>query len=158
MSHRDLLNELYAPLERKRGELLRMLQDCGLKAASGYYNGHYHKDTQGDYRMDYYPIPVISVWNLCDLEIDFDDICVSTKLTREEALAYDYGKLVPYPFEAFGVEDYLADFYLPGMSADALRRSILESSEQEIGFSFRFDFDAALPEFVKLLQSEGFYY
>ena len=31
--------------------------------------------------MDYYPIPVISIKGYCDIEIEIDEITISTKLS-----------------------------------------------------------------------------
>lgn len=111
--------------------------------------------------MDYYPIPVISVSDLCDLEIEFDRIGFSTKLSRKSALCYPFKKLENYDFEAYGVLDYLADYYVKGNSIEDLRQNIFQCSEEEIGFSFRFDLSISpedLLSFAEFLKSEGFYY
>lgn len=85
---------------------------------------------------------------------------MSAKLKREKALSYSFEK-IKIPFEAYGVEDYLADYYNSGMSFEELRKNIRECGEKEIGFSFLFDWDTdkeRLFEFVKFLRREGFYY
>lgn len=110
---------------------------------------------------DAFPIPVIMVKGLCDIEIQFDRISVSTKLKREMALEYPFDKLMDNEFEAYGVEDYLSDYYHPGQSVQKLKDNISASSEVEIGLSFLFPHDVTgqkIFEFVKLLRREGFYY
>lgn len=134
----DELNELYRPLNDRKNEITERLKQHGFQYTVGYYNGHYRKNEAGTYKMDYYPIPVISVTGFCDLELQFDSVDVTTKLRRTTALAYDYEPFKEYSFEAYGVEDYLADLYQAGDSLGDLRQRIALSGETEIGFSFRF--------------------
>ncbi|MBP3701903.1 MAG: hypothetical protein J6I64_08430 [Lachnospiraceae bacterium] len=96
-----------------------------------------------------------------NIEIQFNTISVSTKMKREAVLAYSFDKFSGYRFEAYGVEDYLVDFYHEGQTIQELKEHICASDEAEIGFSFVFSFDVEgtqIFEFVKLLRREGFYY
>ena len=104
---------------------------------------------------------MIGVKGFCDIEIQFDKISVSTKLKRDVALSYSFEKFSGYEFEAYGVEDYLADFYHPGQTVQELKENIRACDEKDIGFSFVFPFDVEgkqIFEFVKLLRREGFFY
>ena len=97
----------------------------------------------------------------CDIEIQFDKITVTTKRKRAAALDYSYEKIREYPFEAYGVEDYLSDFYHKGQTIQDLKKNSTESDEEEIFFSFSFPLDVdgkVIFEFVKLLRRESFYY
>ena len=90
-----------------------------------------------------------------------DKIVVTTKLKQEAALACSFEKLVDYRFEAYGVEDYLNDFYRPGETVQVMQDKIAASGEKEIGFSFEFPFETdgtQIFEFVKLLRKENFCY
>lgn len=154
------INAAYDQLERRQTELVRALQQEGLSTVSGWYNGHYHKAENGDWRREAYPIPVVTVKGVCDIEISFDGISVSTKRKREAALAASYESLSGYAFEAFGVEDYLRDFYQRGMTVAELKSNIAQSSEEEIGFAFPFSMDVEKEEIlalVNLLRRDGFY-
>ena len=160
---REDLNEIYKKLESKMHDITALLTSLhnGFDFTCGYFNGHYHKDANGKYVMDYFPIPVITVNGLCDIEIDFEKISISTKLEREEALKYEYEKLSEYVFEAYGVEGYLDDFYVEGNTYAELVKNIENSAEKEIGFSFMFSGDVAAEEIckaVKFLRKEGFFY
>lgn len=167
---RDDLNQVYKILDAKAQEFHASFLSCssnnepirtGMPCTCGYYNGHYHKDSEGQYVMDYFPIPVITVEGLCDIELDLDRISVSAKLKRDAALSYDYTKLDAYKFEAFGVEAYLEDYYVEGNSYEELRKNVAECNEAEIGFAFSFPFEISageMCEFVELLKREGFYY
>lgn len=158
------LNSAYIQLETKYTGLLRELNQNNWKTESGWYNGHYHKDDQDAYEREAYPIPVISVKDLCDIEISFHKISVTAKLKRETACEYSYEKFRQFSFEVYGVEDYLSDYYHEGLSLQDLKENIRNSTEKEIGFQFFFPFDIYdiqkewLQEFLKLLEQEGFYY
>lgn len=128
---------------------------------SEWYNGHYHKNDSGNWVRESYPIPVIGVKGLCDIEIHFDKISVSTKLKRSAALEYSFEKFADYDFEAYGVEDCFADFCHAGQTLAEMKENILPCDEKEICFSFVFPFEIEgnqIFEFVKLLRREGFFY
>lgn len=161
---KELLSELnaaYYTLEMKQAEIVRAFFHSIFELESGWYNGHYHKDDHGNWLRESYPIPVIGVKGLCDIEIQFDQISVSAKLKRDTALAYSFEEFSGCEFEAYGVEDYLADFYHAGQTIQTMKDNICACEEKEIGFSFVFPFDVEgkrLFEFIKLLRREGFYY
>ena len=160
---REDLNEIYKKLESKMHDITALLTSLhnGFDFTCGYFNGHYHKDANGKYVMDYFPIPVITVNGLCDIEIDLEKISISTKVKRETALKYEYEKLSEYVFEAYGVEGYLDDFYVEGNTYAELVNNIENSKEKEIGFSFMFSGDVGVEEVykaVKFLRREGFVY
>ena len=161
--NRDELNEIYRELENRIHRITAPFTSLhkGFDFSCGYYSGHYHKNTEGKYVMDFFPIPVVSVKGLCDIEIDLDKVSVSTKLRREVALNYEYEKLSVYEFEAYGVDEYLDDFYVKGNTYSELVENIASSKEKEIGFSFLFsgDVDAeVIYKCVKFLRKEGFFY
>lgn len=155
------LNEAYSRLEAKHNEIIRAVAHRIVEIESGWYNGHYQKNSDGKWVRDAYPIPVITIKGLCDIEIQFDRISISAKLKRDAALAYSFDKLMEYEFEAYGVEDYISDYYHPSQTVQELKNNIKTSGETEIGFSFAFPFEVdgkLIFEFVKLLRQEGFYY
>lgn len=160
----SLKNEIqaaYAQLEGRQVALVHALFHRAFALEVGWYNGHYHKDADGVWQREAYPIPVIEVKGVCDVEVQFDKTSISTKLKRAAALAYSFEPLAAYPFEAYGVEDYLADFYHPGQTVATLKENIRACQEDEIGFSFEFPCDVDAEQmygFVKLLRKEGFYY
>ena len=155
------INSAYNRLEMKNAEIIHALFHRIFELESGWFNGHYHKNDDGEWHRESYPIPVISVKGFCDIEIQFDKITVSTKLKRDAALAYSFEKFSEYEFEAYGVEDYLTDFYHDGQMIQEMKENISACDEAEIGFSFIFPFEVdgkQIFEFVKLLRREGFYY
>lgn len=157
----NALNSFYKKLDTKACEIINTFnQNYELKSTYGYYNGHYYMNN-GEYEKSFFPIPVIDVKNLCNIEINPHFISITAKLGRENAMTYNYDKLKSCKFEVYGVENYLKDFYKAGQPIDELLRNIERSSEKEIGFSFEFSKDAALNElylFALFLKKECFYY
>jgi len=157
----DKINGAYHRLVIKRMQIIDALSGRNFETESGWYNGHYHENADGEWQMDSYPLPVITVKGVCDVEIDFNTVSVSTKLKREMALEYSYDKILRYNFETYGVEDYLYTFYKPGNTIEEMKSNISGSKEKEIGFAFSFDSGVdgkTISELVKLLRREGFYY
>lgn len=161
---KELLNEInttYYRLEAKQAEIIHTLFHGIFEPESGWYNGHYHRGDNGNWIRESFPIPVIGVKGLCDIEIQFDKISVSAKMQRDTVLSYSFEKFGGYEMEAYGVEDYLADFYHAGQPLQEMKDTIRSCDEKEIGFSFMFPFEVdgkRIFEFVKLLRREGFYY
>lgn len=155
MDYRQL-NNIYEILDKRAREICDVLH-CSF----GYYNGHYHKNLHGNYEIEYYPIPVIGINGLCDIEIGLNQISITTKLTRDKAVSYDYDKVKEYCFEAYGVENYLDDFFLAGDTIESMVGKISNSKEKNIFFSFFFPNDvkaSVVCELVKLIDKEGFFY
>ena len=155
MERREL-NEIYMKLDKKAHELSKIFQ-----CAFGYYNRHYYKNESGQNEMDYFPIPVITIENICDIEIGLNEITVTTKLTKDGVLSYDFEGIKGYNFEAYGVEDYLDDFYTAGSTIDMMLEKVSNSSEENVFFSFCFPFETdadTIYKFVKFIRTEGFFY
>ena len=153
---RSELNEVYSKVDGKAREIAKIL--C---CPFGYYNGHYYKNASGNFEMDYFPIPVVTLKGLCDIEVGLEQISVTTKLSKEKALSYDFAKVKDFSFEAYGVENYLDDFYVEGDTIDEMKAKIQKSNEQNVFFSFYFPFDVAsneVCELVTLISQEGFFY
>ena len=153
---RSELNEIYRKLDHKAREISKLL-NCTFN----YYNGHYHKNEAGNYQMDYFPIPVIEMKGVCDIEIDLNQVSITAKLTREQALSYDFEKVKSYNFEAYGVENYLDDFYTAGNTINAMIKKITKSNEESIFFSFYFPYETdpnGICEFVEFIHTNGFFY
>ncbi|RKJ40102.1 hypothetical protein D7X94_09555 [Acutalibacter sp. 1XD8-33] len=154
-------NEIYEQLQTRCGALRHGLRDGMPETKWGWYNGHYYKNDQGEYERAEYPIPVITVQGVCDIEINLDSVSLTTKRGRLETLDYSLDKFAGIPFEVFSIEQYLdPDYYAPGMDMEAFRENIRKSQEKELGFSFQFECDVdsgRMREFVQLLRREGFY-
>ncbi|MEL3911792.1 hypothetical protein [Treponema pedis] len=159
---RDVLNQIYQPLNEKRIELRTKLAEAfnGLKITDGFYNGHYHRNSAGQYQADSYPIPVISIMGLCDIEIDFDGITVTTKLSKNRIESFNWNNLQDVCFEVYGAEDYLTD-YGNNRTIDDIKGKVLSSIEKEFFISFSLSVDSITEKVINLLntlQQKYFYY
>ena len=154
----EKLNELYQTLAKKTEDLVLLLSGFG-KCEYGWYNGHFHKD-DGKWIKEYYPIPVISVKGLCDIEVGLETTTLSAKLGRDAAAQFPFETLSGCKFEVYGVQNYLSDFYRDGITTAQMRENICSSGETEIGFSFAVDRANESEQLVKLvgmMKDAGFY-
>ena len=155
------IDAAYRALETRLETVKAAVRQAGLGYTSGWYNGHYARDGRGEFRRQAYPIPVVSVEKLCDIELGFSTLSITAKLSRARALAFPYETLPPCSFEAYGVEDYLSDYYHAGQSFEALRKNVASSDEAEIGFAFSLPVAIAtdtLADFLTFLKDSGFFY
>lgn len=130
------IDAAYRALETRLEAVKAAVRQSGLEWTAGWYNGHYVRDGRGEFRRQACPIPVVSVKRLCDIELGFSALNITAKLSRAQALAFPYETLPPCSFEAYGVEDYLSDYYHAGQSLETLRQNVAASAESEISFAF----------------------
>ena len=155
----DLIEAEYSRLETRTKELSEVLTSYNFIVKRCWYNGHYHNDGK-EWVREAYPISVIEVCGICDIEIGFCNVSISTKLKREKALEYSFDKFTEYKFEAYGANDYLTNLCNDGQSLRTLKENIENCEEDEICFSFAFPFNVSsstICELVDLLRNENFY-
>lgn len=155
------INAAYSQLEARRMSVYFTLFRRMFQLEYGWYNGHYSRGEDGEWVKDSYPIPVVSVKGLCDVEISFTGITLTTKMRRTQALEYSFEKFVNYDFEAYGVVDYLNDYRSKGESIEEFKKNLKGTKEREIFITFTIPedmIDEKLYNFAKLLKREGFYY
>ncbi len=143
-------------------EMITKLNDAfvGFNVSGGFFNGHFHKDACGEYRRDVYPIPVIGVAGLCDIELDIDIIRVTSKLTKNQIISFDWSAFEDVSFDVYGVENYLTD-YGNNQSVDAIKDVVPSSLESEFFISFFMSIgtsDEQVVSFLRLLYKYDFYY
>lgn len=157
------LNAIYEKLDKKYNCIISQfvkIHNC-FTIKGGYYNHHYYKDESKKYSITFYPIPVISVDSVCDIEINMNSVTVSTKLIKSDALSFDYELIRNYNYEIYGVNEYLEDYKNLDDDIMDVLENINKSNEREIGYSFKFDFDippSDVYEFVKFIKNNKFYY
>lgn len=155
------MDAAYRALETRLEIVRAAVRQAGLECTSGWYNGHYARDGRGEFRRQAYPIPVVGVEKLCDIELGFSALSITAKLSRARALAFPYETLPVCSFEAYGVKDYLSDYYHAGQSLETLRKNVASSNEAEIGFAFSLPMAIApdaLAAFLTFLKNSRFFY
>lgn len=156
----NLLNGIYRPLHERATALSKLLREKGLDARLGWYNMHYRGTGGGEYAPDYFPIPVISIAGLCDVEFNIDTVNVTAKLTRKDSLEKNIDG-IGVSYEAYGVNDYLNDFRNAETTTEQMRRTIAQSDEKEVFFGFLLPQDIkadGIAEFIERLRLLGFFY
>lgn len=103
------LQKIYAKLDDQQAIIYQALRRRVWTLESGWFNGRFHKTIGDRYIREAYPIPVISIIGLCDIEVHFDKVSVLAKLERDTALAKCFDSFVHYDFTAASGEDDHAD-------------------------------------------------
>ena len=154
------LQKIYAKLDDQQAIIYQALRRRVWTLESGWFNGRFHKTIGDRYIREAYPIPVISIIGLCDIEVHFDKVSVLARLEREVALAKSFGDFVQFDFVARSGEDDTLIFYEPGMTIPEMKKNIADSEDSEIEFEFRFPSDITgrqIFEFSDSLRIDGFY-
>lgn len=135
----QLLNTVYQPVYEYTKSLLNDLKSQGYDVKWGFYNNH---SIMMDHTWvtEYYPIPVITVKNICDIGLDMNHTFIEFKMKREKAIDFTWDLISEYTFEVYGVENYLNDFYNKSLRIDTISSKIKESDEKEIGIAFYFNY------------------
>ncbi len=118
----ETLNSTYEVLYRRVQSAGKLLAEAGYTARWGWFNLH-GSVRDGEYRVELFPVPVITVGHWCEVILELDCICIDAHLSCDQGRVFDW-KDLPWPFEVYGVEDYTADLYRPGMSLDELPERI----------------------------------
>lgn len=152
----EQLNAAYASLGRRASELKMALEERGISAVWNWYA--YHSSLiEGEYRTEEFPIPVVDVAGGshnggCDVGFHMDEIFVEFQMSCEQAFSFDFGQ-ISSPFEVYGVENYLCDFYRPGMDVDEIPAKIVTSGERMIAVSLTLSGTAETAELLCKVQN-----
>lgn len=134
-----ILNSIYQPIQEYLQNLLKAIKVLGFNYSWNCYNNHSVKKDK-EWAIEYYPIPVITIKDLCDIGIDIDHIFIEYKMSRDLAINFDWRKISIHQFEVYGVKDYLSDFYNATSSLETISTKISQSEEQEIAIAFKLGF------------------
>jgi hypothetical protein len=156
------LNEFYQELEHRANTILSQWLTLRSRPAElRYYSGHYTKNSSGIYERDAFPIPVLSIKDLCDVEFHLDQIQVTTKLKKNDATQFNYQKIGEHAFEIYGLNDYVSTYGDHRTSVQDILTNIERSNESIIVFSFTFDNEvdpATIKHFIHQLEHLNFFY
>ena len=154
------IDAAYFSLEEKKAELLSALSAARLRTKDGWHNGHYHKNELGEWERESYPIPVLELAGLCDVEIGFNRIGVSTKLSTDRIDSIYPEDFTPLDFEVYDTESFLEDIYTSRQPFAQLKTSVKRHPASEVGFTFYFPPNVTakpILELILLLDKAGFY-
>ncbi|WP_313132689.1 DUF3201 domain-containing protein [Anaerocolumna sp.] len=155
----QILNDIYRPVYEYLQSLLKALKELDYDYQWGFYNNHSMRE-DNQWFLEYYPIPVVTIKNICDIGIDMNRTFIEFKMKKEKAVLFHWEIISDYKFEVYGVEDYLSDFYNAALKLDDISEKISRSNEKEVGIEFEFSYledKSNLLNMVKKLESMGTY-
>lgn len=159
----DELSKIYKELELKSiwatAALFRIHKI--FEVESKWLSGCSYRDDDEKRHLYDFPLPVVTVKGVCEMEISFDKIHICAKRTREDVLNYSFTKFSEYEFYAFGADDMDREFYRKGGTIEQMKKEVRACKEREVMFAFVIPYDIPsqeLYEFAKLLRREGFYW
>ncbi len=146
----NTLNGIYEPLQERAVRLVSMLDKLDAKVEWGYYGGH-TVEVKGEQLFETFPIPIVTVKDVCDVGIDVEGAFVEGKLYAEQIQQTDFSPLRGRHFCIYGAEDYLTDLFDSNSDAILDIPSMLaESSETEFCICVIFDVIPLMQEIVAL--------
>ena len=146
----EFLNSVYEPLFQRVQVLGRKLAIAGYAARWSWYN--LHSVRRGDeYKVEFFPIPVITAGHWCDVILELDSVCVDAHLTNEQAQRLRWNR-IPWPYEIYGVENYTEDLYRPGMAREDLAGRIRQYGG-EIGVAFSMPAESGTDEILAIVDA-----
>lgn len=128
-----MLNEIYLKIQEEKNLITEYLDTENYEYFVGYFPYHSFKEND-EFYLEYYPIPVITLSDRVDIGVDIDQIYFEFKLSREEAVLFNYKEIEMYHFEVYGIEDYYNDFY-DEENTETIVSNIENSDEHEVGVS-----------------------
>lgn len=153
------LSDIYHPLELKAFHLYQGLQHRIFDPRLSYYSGHSRISADGSRRIDWYPLPVVTLDGLCDVVVDLDRVVVDAKLHREAASTLPFEQFEKYEFYICGAYDDIIYHHRADADTAPAREAAIASGEKLLSFSFHLDFEIdgdSMYEFAKLIRRRGF--
>lgn len=144
------LNREYEPLRMHTHRMVHALAQSGYPCTWGFFAQHSIRNG-ADWFFEHYPIPVITMENVCEIGFDIQQTFVEFKLKREQAITFDFTQFSGIAFEVYGVVDYLNDFYHADRDIDQIHAEIEKSDEKEIGVSLLFGYLEPVENLIKVV-------
>lgn len=151
LSDIKLLNSYYETIHNRADDLSKALKAAGYNGEYGYFNQH-SVNVDNEFYTEYFPIPVFTIDEYTDIDMNFDDTSVETTISRKAALSVNYEELADkYKFEVYGVENYLEDYYNENLLLSETEDRIEKSKETQIHIAFTLGQDPEAAEIIELL-------
>jgi hypothetical protein len=135
----QVLNEEYEPLRAHTHAMVKALKKSGFEYEWGFFAQHSVRNGS-EWFFEHYPIPVITVKNVCEIGFDIPETFIEFKLKREHAIAFDFSRLQDCRFDIYGINDYLNDIYHIGQDIRDIHAKIEKCDDLEIGISLLFGY------------------
>lgn len=144
----DHLNRIYTRATKDYKGFLNRCVDCRLDF---FKENYLHID--GQYRLQHYPIPIISVNEIGDIGYNLDQIFFEFALEKKDFLSKDLSDFINHynSLEIYGGHDCLIDFNEKNDTPEMIRKKVQHSDETIIMLSVYFDYacDSLIDTFIK---------
>ena len=148
----DSLNAVYEPLNHRLDGLVKRMRAASERAISaGYYSGHYSRRENGRFEREAFPIPVLTVDGLCDMELHLEHTSITTKIAKADRARLTPAFLKEHRPEVYGVQDYLQDYEYQGLPWPEFQQRLRLSQEEAFFLTFAFPQDAGEEDMVDLV-------
>ena len=101
-----------------------------------------------------YPIPVVQIDKLCDVEYWLDKIIITSRINIKDALVFDFNKLNIYDWELYGCRQYPYLFYNKNdnhIILDDKLNELIKLDENEIGIQIYLNKDEDSENVIKCI-------
>lgn len=122
---------------------------------------HYEDE---EYNEPFYPIPVVQIGKLCDVEFWLDKIIITARINLRDLTMFDISKLQPYEYEFYGCKEYPFLFYKKNDDIDLNEKlnKLHKLNEKEIGIQIYLNQEEGKETIIKcvnfLRKQNVFYY
>lgn len=145
----DELNRVYAPLKEKTIRIVNMLKKLGADTEWGWFAGH-SIDRRGELIYEEFPIPVITVKDVCEIGVDLKGVFIEGKLFLSEADEVDFSILEGLHFCVYGAENYLEDLFDSERDTiEDLEEALFDLEEFEICINIEYKDTPPISEIVR---------
>ena len=145
----ERLNQIYIRANNDYKDLLNRRFTCQLV----FFKENYLQ-VDGQYQLQHYPIPIITVNEIGDIGYNLDMIFFEFAFEKSDFLEIDLSHILNHDnaIEIYGGDDCLADFYQKGDTQEIIREKVQHSYEQNIMMSVYFDYayDRLIDTFIEI--------
>lgn len=159
----NIVKNFYQRINQKQSELYYSLdvRMFDKRVKCGYYPA-YVKGEDGQYTETDYPVATVSIKGLCDFDVDFEKIYVSTALGGENAFKLNYKEFEQYRFEIAPFKKINDILFTSEMNIEDFKEKIPKVKANAFYYTFFFNYDELTRDnvlnFAKLLNKREFFY
>lgn len=144
------LNRVYAPLKEKAVRIVNTLKKLDAEVEWAWYSGH-SVSRKGELVYEEFPIPVITVKDVCEIGVDLKGLFIEGKVFASESDEVDFSKLEGLHFCVYGADAYLEDLYDSARdSITDLEEALFDTEEFELCINVEFKDTPQLGEIVRV--------
>lgn len=156
------LSEFYRQLDERSNAILDSFLDLNgdFDYWVGWYNEHYSRNEKNEYEFNYFPIPIITLDKIAEIEINPEETTIYTYFNARKAREINFDRFIIFNVEAYVVDDNeLEEEYTDfGKAAKPSKKKPNNNKDICFAFIFKKDVEARkIGSFIQLLINLGFH-